>query len=57
MQNCIGGWERESINRNIVECKESIPADRIWVRDSINRNIVECKGAYQTLLPEPRLLY
>ena len=21
MQNCIGGWERESINRNIVECK------------------------------------
>ena len=23
----------------------------------INRNIVECKGAYQTLLPEPRLLY
>ena len=31
------------INRNIVECKFNLNADRQCCEPSINRNIVECK--------------
>ncbi len=37
----------DSINRNIVECKESIGIfNMVGYQCSINRNIVECKELY-----------
>ena len=34
---------RHSINRNIVECKDSLPYAVRRDKEGINRNIVECK--------------
>ena len=38
-----GGTGSSGINRNIVECKESIERYSQYEVISINRNIVECK--------------
>ena len=35
--------QRISINRNIVECKETSTRIEMWLDGCINRNIVECK--------------
>ena len=44
MEELIGGSEERGINRNIVECKDSVAFLILQACDGINRNIVECKG-------------
>ena len=39
-------WWVQSINRNIVECKDSLPYAVRRDKEGINRNIVECKGRW-----------